>query len=193
MNRKTMILILGRSGVGKDTIANILSSKYGLKQVISYTTRPRRDGEGETHYFISPEEVDKYTNKAATTKIGDYEYFTTESQLDDCDIYIIDPIGFDCLIKKYPEKSFLVLYVTSDNNKSREKAILRGKSLSEGEIYDKRRKDENEEFKKFEETIANIKYDNVYYYGSIFNDYIMDDLVNQIDKVYDFYRKINKK
>ena len=82
------ILICGRSGSGKDTFAKLLKS-FGLKDVCSYTTRPRRDGEGDTHTFITEKEVKNYPNKIAVTEINGYTYFATKEQLEEADYYII--------------------------------------------------------------------------------------------------------
>ena len=61
-NEKTsnrVIVLVGRSAAGKDTVANALSHKYPeLKRAISTTSRPIRSGEknGVDYYFISKEE-----------------------------------------------------------------------------------------------------------------------------------------
>lgn len=54
-----IIVLVGRSAAGKDTVANALSHKYPeLKRAISTTSRPIRSGEknGVDYYFISKEE-----------------------------------------------------------------------------------------------------------------------------------------
>ena len=61
-NEKTsnrIIVLVGKSAAGKDTVANALSHKYPeLKRAISTTSRPIRSGEknGVDYYFISKEE-----------------------------------------------------------------------------------------------------------------------------------------
>lgn len=52
-----MILLLGKSAAGKDSIRNELV-KLGYTPVVTYTTRPPRDGEvnGVTYNFISEED-----------------------------------------------------------------------------------------------------------------------------------------
>ena len=98
-----MIVILGRSGRGKDTCAKYLTDKYGLTQVKSYTTRPKRGENEDTHIFINKSEVNNYINDmAAYTKIGEYEYFATKTQVQENDIYIIDPKGLYELKKTMP-------------------------------------------------------------------------------------------
>ena len=59
-DRKIVFLVIGRSGCGKDTLVNYMCQKYGLKKLKSYTTRPQRPNEEDTHIFISPEDVQKY-------------------------------------------------------------------------------------------------------------------------------------
>ena len=53
-----IIALLGASGSGKSEIEKILSSKYGYKKIVSYTTRKPRDGEvyGKDYYFVSNEQ-----------------------------------------------------------------------------------------------------------------------------------------
>ena len=96
-----LFLFVGRSASGKTTIANMLEEQYGYKQVQSYTTRPKRY-EGETgHIFISKEDFDKLEDIVAYVKYDGNEYCATSKQLDECDIYVIDPIGVETLFKNY--------------------------------------------------------------------------------------------
>jgi guanylate kinase len=48
MNNKEHILlcVLGKTASGKDSLVDQLCQRTGLKQIISYTTRPRRTNEG---------------------------------------------------------------------------------------------------------------------------------------------------
>ena len=91
-----LLCVMGRSASGKDTLVNMLCERTGLKQVISYTTRERRDNEGQTHIFISDEEYNELEASgqiAAFTQIGQHKYCCTINQLYDNDIYVIDPVG----------------------------------------------------------------------------------------------------
>lgn len=47
-----MLVLLGKSGSGKTTVAKELE-KRGWEKVKTYTTRPRRVGEGDDYHFIS--------------------------------------------------------------------------------------------------------------------------------------------
>ena len=40
--KKPLVIIIGRSGAGKTSVANAMRDAYGWTQIESYTTRPRR-------------------------------------------------------------------------------------------------------------------------------------------------------
>lgn len=97
---KPLFLFVGKSASGKTTIANMLENE-GYKQIASYTTRPPRF-EGETgHTFISEEEFDNLKNIMAYTNYNNYRYCTTLEQINDADIYVVDPDGVYTLLDNY--------------------------------------------------------------------------------------------
>ena len=74
---------------------------YNWTKVVSYTTRkPRFDGEN-THLFVSKDEFDKLINKVAYTNRNGVEYCATQKQVDNADIYVIDPPGIDYFFEHY--------------------------------------------------------------------------------------------
>lgn len=178
-------LIVGRSGTGKDTLASHLEN-HGLKILKSYATRPKRYEAEDTHIFINPEDVEKYNDKIAYTKIGDIEYFATRKQLEECDIYIIDPRGLYEVVKNCPDISFHIISITADKDESKAKAIGRirrddfksdkdfekAKTI-EAERFEKRYSDENEQFSAFEKVIENHEHiaDNACIIHPYRNDY----------------------
>ena len=147
-----MIILLGRSGRGKDTCAQYLVNKYGFKQVKSYATRPRRTKDEDTHIFIDKSEVSKYKNEmAAYTKIGEFEYFATKTQVKENDIYIVDPRGLYELKQTMPNEEFFVIYITLNRNEALKRAVLRNpENPNEKEVFLKREESEDEQFLKFE-------------------------------------------
>ena len=61
--------ILGRTCSGKDTVARLICENDDrFSQIVSYTTRPKRDSEtdGVEHYFVSDEEFEELRKKAAS-------------------------------------------------------------------------------------------------------------------------------
>lgn len=101
---KPLYLIVGKSASGKTTVAEFLEKEKDMKSLQSYTTRKPRY-EGETgHTFISDEEFDKLENIIAYTEYHEHRYCCTQEQLDDADLYVIDPPGVETLLKKYNNK-----------------------------------------------------------------------------------------
>ena len=150
-DRKIVFLVIGRSGTGKDTLVNYMCQKYGLKKLKSYTTRPQRPNEEDTHIFISPEDVQKYRDDIiAYTKIGEFEYFATKSQLKDINFYIIDPKGVQDLenIPNLKEEfSFIKLFIYLPEKERKKRIALRGDSE---EAFLKRQEGEKQQFDNFE-------------------------------------------
>lgn len=97
-HNKPLFLFVGKSASGKTTIANMLESD-GYLQVNSYTTRKPRY-EGETgHIFISEEEYNKLDNIVASTFYNGHHYCTTLNQVQNANIYVIDPNGVETLLE----------------------------------------------------------------------------------------------
>ncbi len=154
-----MILIVGRSGSGKDFLAKELS-RSGLKQVMSYTTRPPRRPDENTHIFIKPEESAAYQDKIATTEINGYEYFATKQQMKDNDIYIIDPHGLYELLDHCPDISFTVVYIQADYQMRQKKALDRVSLTDQDKrdealkIFVDRHCSEDAQFSSFEKVLS---------------------------------------
>jgi guanylate kinase len=80
MNREhTLMIFVGKSGSGKSSLINRLCEREGYTQVISHTTRPRRNENDNDHIFITEE--DYYATKlngdiVAETKINGYFLIT---------------------------------------------------------------------------------------------------------------------
>jgi guanylate kinase len=91
-----LLCILGRTASGKDSLVNKLCEKTGFTQIISYTTRARRDNEGETHRFVTKQVYDTMLASgevAVDTNIDGNYYWATIEQLYENDVYILDYIG----------------------------------------------------------------------------------------------------
>lgn len=103
IKHNTIFLIVGESGSGKTTICNQLEQDHGLKQVESYTTRPRRSPDEKGHIFIANKKRWEIMNPqehiVAETNFAGHDYWATEAQIDEADLYVIDPYGV-CRFKK---------------------------------------------------------------------------------------------
>lgn len=184
MARPKIICVAGRTCAGKDTLtsrailnANIELSEgkydYPFKQVVSYTTRPKRESEkdGREHFFVTEDEYYEIRDDHIITEttIGDYHYWTTTDQLmDDINngiilVYIIDPIGITNLLSgivthrlgnDFSEEDIYTIYITADPEERltrfinrQYKGIVSSKAIKE---FKTRSMNENDQFDDFE-------------------------------------------
>lgn len=104
-----MIILVGASASGKTEVARALKREYGIKKVITHTTRTPRSGEktGVDYFFVTEHDFESLKKRdvfVETTTYNSFHYGTSKGQIDDDKVLIIDPNGL---------KSFLAL-----NNKS---------------------------------------------------------------------------
>lgn len=155
------ILILGRTASGKDTVANNLEKYYGLKRVVSYTDRPQREGEpDDSHTFVTTEEIEKLIpDMVAMTKINGYTYGATYQQVEDADIYVIDPDGYEAITKAMPNTAFTVIYVKSADDEQRKNHFLEreANNMHAKDIWDARNESEDLQFTNFELMFTEIE------------------------------------
>lgn len=112
---KNIYLIVAPSGAGKTAITELLESNHGLKSIQSYTTRPPRY-DGETgHIFISNEDFDKLVDITAYTEFAGNRYCATAQQVEENDLYVIDPKGVEYFKQSYKgSKPIKIIYIESD-------------------------------------------------------------------------------
>lgn len=151
-------LIVGRSGTGKSTLEKKLIELYDLKTIESYTTRPKRKPDEKGHIFITEDQYPNYTDKIATTEINGYHYFATKKQLDESDLYVIDPNGLNELVKNYPEQTFNLIYIKLSQSEHKKRLEKRQKESNEtSDLQTKRLTSENYQFDKFEDLLISKK------------------------------------
>ena len=124
-----IFLLMGKSSSGKDTIYRELMRKkdIGLKKVVSYTTRPMREGEtdGVQYLFKNEEEYRKLKDdkmiieeRTYHTKCGEWRYFTADDgqiDLEDGNYLIIGTLESYCYIRDYFGKDNVVpVYIDTD-------------------------------------------------------------------------------
>ena len=78
-----MMVLCGKTATGKDTLLNILCKSYGFKPIVSYTTRPMRDGETQNkeYRFISQEEFERMDADEEFAETTSYDVASGETWL----------------------------------------------------------------------------------------------------------------
>lgn len=145
-----LILLVGKTSSGKDTIAKYIKDAYGIDQVVSYTTRPKRPSEtnGVEHIFISEDEMQKILTEQdiiAYTELNKAQYCATAQQIENADkVYIINPKGVEDLAGSGLD--MVTIYVDLDEDIILGRALKRGDKLA---TVKSRLDDEREQFDNF--------------------------------------------
>lgn len=196
------ILIAGRSGTGKDTLAGRLE-KAGLRSVRSYTTRPRRTAKEATHIFITQDQAAELTDRVAETTINGYSYLATRQQVEESDVYIVDPKGVMQLAKAMPDTAFVLVYLTPLNKTLQEEhAVMRADDpQAERSVWEKRAAAEDAEFRQLEEALFDEQAadlpvtppDNVMalWYTNDYQGTTMDQIAKELYGVYVFWKNMH--
>ena len=169
-NEHTLLLVLGRTASGKDSLVNKLCERTGLKQLISYSTRPRRDNESDTHIFVSEDEYQTMLingDVAVDTNIAGNYYWSTIEQLYETDIYIIDYVGYKKLKElNLPNLRLVSVFVNTPDKIREERALSKRKD--DKFVFRKRSLDEAAQFREmlknadFDYAVSNIELPKAY-------------------------------
>ena len=167
MSNHKLFCIMGETASGKDTLTKKLCEDTGMKTIVSYTTRPRRTNEGDTHIFVDDSVYEQMKdNLAAYTEINGFRYWTTIEQIYDNDIYIIDPNGLETLENLGLEDIDLCsIYINVPIDVRLERALYRGDSV---EDFFSRNKSEMKQFIQmkaaggFDYAISNLNEDKAH-------------------------------
>lgn len=90
-----MICIVGKSGSGKSELCNALTNK-GYNKVITYTTRPPRDGEvdGVDYHFVDDEYFTEHKNDfLETATYRGWQYGSMKKDFHEDSVAVLTPAG----------------------------------------------------------------------------------------------------
>lgn len=173
---KPLIIIIGRTASGKDTLADQLK-KHGLIMAISHTTRPRRDGEGETHIFI--DSIEPYPHRWVETEINGHHYFILEEDVHNNDVLVIDPIGLDSLLEQ-PEfnRPYKILYIDIPYEIRKHRYMKRGNATEAQFIQ--RDASEDGQFSEYEHRLQDPIYRKTHDVSVLTNDDEIQAIITEI-------------
>lgn len=164
-----------------------MEQEYGYKSIQSYTTRQPRYNDERGHTFISNEEFDTLVKNAtvvAYTEFCGNRYCATAKQVEENDLYVIDPKGIEYFREKYNgSKGIKVIYINSSTSTRYERMVERG--LKNG----------SSRLKASEKALERIENDVIEFYDYIHDiaksDFIVENNYNSdintvVDKVVGF-------
>ena len=150
-----LLCVMAESSAGKDTLVNKLCEMTGYHQLISYSTRPRRTNEGDTHIFVTEEDYQEMVEAnqvAAYTEINGYKYWCTVNQLFQNDVYVIDPSGVEVLKQlNLPNLKIISVYINVPENVRKQRAKSRGDDM---DVYRARCLSERQQFRQMKKNMA---------------------------------------
>lgn len=130
-----MIVLVGESASGKSSIERCLVGDYEYKKVVSYTTRPPRDGEidGVDYHFINTEQFLKLKSEgffAETAMYREWYYGTAKEDCTDDKIAVLTPHGLR-QISKIDNINVTSFYINVPRRDRLIKILQRGDSIEE--------------------------------------------------------------
>lgn len=183
-----MLVLTGKTASGKDLIKRILVTKYGFKQIVTYTTRPMRKDEkdGITYHYISDDDFkDKIKEgffaewKKYKTTSGVWYYGSAKQDFEtatDDTVIILTPDGIkDVKNLKYNVK---VVYVYANVETISNRLLIRGDDKNESQ---RRMSHDEKDFK-------NVKI----FADTIVENNLNDDIDDVIKHILFYYGKVVK-
>lgn len=167
--KNKLIVLIGESNSGKDTILTELVNDFNLKRVVSHTSRPARKKEknGLDYFFISNEDFLSMEKNEAFVETRIYKtiqngqdtiwrYGISKAEInlnkDSC-IVIVDVDGLNSLIKTFGKENIVSFYIKVDKEVRKTRALRRGDEISE---IERRFKDDYIKFKNVEDIVDYI-------------------------------------
>lgn len=113
-----IVAFIGKAGSGKDTILHqVIAGNPSLHEIVSCTTRPRREGEveGVNYFYMTPEQFgDKvlHDEMLEATCFNDWFYGTSYDSLrsDVINVGVFNPTGIDSLLAR-PDVEVTTYYI----------------------------------------------------------------------------------
>ena len=142
-----LLILIGKSGSGKDAVMRELTAKHGFRRMVSTTTRPMRVGEqeGREYHYISKEQFLEGIARGEYLEYRSYDtlyngiadtwfYGSPKMQLDPAEnsIAILDVQGAQDFISYYGKENCCVVEISVPNALREQRARERG-SFSESE------------------------------------------------------------
>ena len=125
-----MIVLAGASASGKTEVAKVLASKYGIKKIVTTTTRDKRNNEvdGVDYFFVTKEKFERMILEDRFVEYTLYNgqmYGSTKDQISDDKCVVIDPAGLRSYLNLNND-SIVTFYLEADEKTRHNRMIFRG-------------------------------------------------------------------
>ncbi len=130
-----MIVLVGESASGKSSIERYLVDVYEYNKIVSYTTRPPREGEvdGVDYHFISVEQFYKLKSEgffAETASYREWNYGVAKEDCTDDKVAVLTPHGLR-QVSKIPNINITSFYISVPRRDRLIKILQRGDDIEE--------------------------------------------------------------
>ena len=119
-----MILLMGKSGSGQDTVIELLK-QHGFRTIVAYTTRPQRDGEVDNHFIVT---------ETYLTNEDIWEYGVAKDDVlgaDNRTILVLNPKTGKKLVAEHPELDIKSVYLYCPERVLEKRLLARGDNAEE--------------------------------------------------------------
>ena len=181
-----IIVLIGKSGSGKDTIIQKLRADLKIPIAISFTSRPMRYGEIQdlTYHFVSDDYFEENKEKFIEQRLykvinqdgtkGIWRYGLTEESFEKgTNLVIVDVDGYKALRKFFGKENVLPFFIHCSDTTRLNRLIGRGDMNNPLEVTRRLEADEKD-FKEFIES---------HNYYKICNEYGIDLAVQEIEGI----------
>lgn len=125
MKKNPLYLLVGKSGAGKDTIADRLHEVLGFHKVKSYTTRPQRNPNKDVYYYVTEDEFAQLDIVQHAVFSGNH-YGATREELDRSQVFACCPDGMPDVVARYTERPLIAIYLDASDEARAERMRARG-------------------------------------------------------------------
>lgn len=125
-----MIVLAGASASGKTEVAKLLDKKYGVKKIITTTTRDMRHGEQNKvdYFFVTKEEFEEKIKRGdfvEYTLFNGNLYGSTKDQIASNRCVVIDPVGLKSYIA-LNDPNIITFFLEANEEDRRARMVARG-------------------------------------------------------------------
>ena len=167
-----IIVLIGKSASGKDTIIQKLHASFGIPIIISHTTRPKRKSEldGCSYWFVSDDYFEQekenfieqrlYKTKGKDGSVQIWRYGVHEKDVKEgTNLVILDPQGLEEFKKYFGKENIFTFYIHCSDTTRLIRMLFRGDGGNKLEVMRRFAADE-EDFKDFIESRDYYKVSN---------------------------------